>query len=332
MTRSCDPSVVGDLGVPPQAATGHGNRGRVAQRAVSVRCGCRGPARVGDEHRPAVERPGDAGALEPVLVGRGPAVVEHDERVAGEHRGDPGTPGVPGAGGAAQHLAEVVPGEAVVTAEQTGRHPVLVAGEVERVAAQPHPPAVVVDEHDGVLDGELGAPRVDDGAAARGQRGRGVGVEGLDPPVLGTRCGTAEVEPPATRRVAGPWPVARGMPRRTSRARPAPRSRTAPRRRSAPPRPRPHGRRRRASQAVGEPDAAVVVEHRAGGPGPVARAAAGRRHDDLAVGARQRGAAHPTEANQPHRPMGPRAQPPASRRTAATASAVVVPSARARSR
>src|SRR6478735_2708451 len=176
------PVVVSDLGVPPQSATGHGNRGRVAQRAVAVRRGCRRAAGICDERRPAIRRPGDAGALEPVLVGRGPAVVEHDERVPGEHRRDPGTPGVPGAGSAAQYLAEVVPGEPVVAAEQAGRHPVLVAGPFERVAAQPHPPAVVVDEHDGVLDGALGAPGVDDGAAAPGQRGWGIGIECLHPP------------------------------------------------------------------------------------------------------------------------------------------------------
>ena len=97
----------------------------------------------------------------------------------------------------------------------------------------------------GSLTATLGAPGVDDGAAAPGQGGWGIGVEGLDPPVLGTRCGAAEVEPPAT--VGTPD---QGRPLQGCRAEGlasdlAPRSRSAPRRRSAPPRPRHRGRRRR---------------------------------------------------------------------------------------
>src|SRR6478752_267812 len=89
---------VGDLGVPAQAPAGQGDGGRVAQRAVAVRRGCRRAAVVSHETGPAGMRAGDAGALEPVLLRRGPAVVEHDEWLAGDDGGDPCPAGVPGAG------------------------------------------------------------------------------------------------------------------------------------------------------------------------------------------------------------------------------------------
>src|SRR6478752_2429678 len=102
---------VGDLGVPAQAVAGKRDGGRVAQRAVTGWSGCRGATVVGDESPAVVARPRDAGALEPVLLHRSPAVVEHDERVTGDEGGDPCPAGVPGAGGAVQHLTPVGPGQ-----------------------------------------------------------------------------------------------------------------------------------------------------------------------------------------------------------------------------
>ena len=199
------------------------------------------------------------------------------------------------------------------------------------MAAQPHPPAVVVDEHDGVLHGELAAPRVDDGAPATGQRGRGVGVEGLDPPVLGTRCGTAEVEPPPTLGSADQGRSLQGC--RAERLAPDLRHRLEPHPVdwSAPPRPRPRGRRPAASQAVGQPDGVRRRRAPRWRPRPSGRAAAGRRHDDLAVGARQRDAAHPPRLTAPRRRVGSRRVPAAhcAARVAALARAAARPGARA---
>ena len=285
VTRSCDPSSWATSAYQRRPPPGSGDGGRVAQRAVAVRRGCRGAAGVGDERRPAVRRPGDAGALEPVLLAPWPG--RRRARRAGRGRRTAVTraprasqvPGVPRS--TSPRSAQASPSSlrsrrVVIRSSWPGTS----SGWQHSHIHQPSSSTSTT----GSLTATVGAPGVDDGAAALGQAGWGVGVEGLDPPVLGTRCGTAEVEPPATVGSAD-----QGRPLQGCRAeRLAPDLRhgleRAPRRRSAPPRPRRRGRRRPGDAAGRRARPCRVVEHRAGGPGPVAGAAPGRRHDDVAVG------------------------------------------------
>ena len=181
------------------AAAGQVHRAHVAQRPVGVR---RADHRGGGRDQPVAGVAGQPGDLVPVVRGGRPSVVQHGEGVLGQDRGDPGAAGVPGAGRRGQHGAVPGPGQAVVAGEVGRGHPVLLAGLVERVAADPHPPAVGADQHDRVLhrDGRVAGEH--HRAGARRETLDGVRVERLHPPVLGVGRGAGQVEPPAAVRPA----------------------------------------------------------------------------------------------------------------------------------
>ena len=90
----------------------------------------------------ARRRPGgEAGALEPVLLGAGAAVV--GGAAVGEDRAQARAARVPLARAALEHGAVPVPVEAVGGGGVGAVHPVLVPGEVEQVAADPRVPDAV---------------------------------------------------------------------------------------------------------------------------------------------------------------------------------------------
>ena len=135
------------------------------------------------------------GGLEPVGLGVRPAVVQH--RAVGQHRADPRAAGVPLALAAGEHLAVVLPVQAVGAGEPPRGHPVLVTGLVEGVAAQPHLVAVLADRDHRVLDAGVAVALVHPASYAVGQSLDRVGGQAVDPPVLGARGRAGQVEPPA---------------------------------------------------------------------------------------------------------------------------------------
>ncbi|ALE84768.1 hypothetical protein XF36_17810 [Pseudonocardia sp. HH130629-09] len=120
-------------------------------------------------------------------------------RMAGQRtvqRGDPDAAGVPAVRTRAQRGARVAPGQPVGRGVVLGGHPVLVAGQLERVHRGPQVPGAALAHDHRVLHrvpvvaGQHGAP------GRGGQLLDGAGLRHVDPPVLGVRCGAGDVEPP----------------------------------------------------------------------------------------------------------------------------------------
>src|ERR687898_1274268 len=145
---------------------------------------------------PAIPRGGgQAGPLEPVLLGRGAAVVGGP--AVGQDGGEPGPAGVPLPRSTGQDGAVPVPGPAVVAGGVGRGHPVLGPGHVQRVTADPGVPAPVAQLHDRVLDGRPVVAGEGRAGLGGGQAGRIVGLQGLDPPVLALGGAAADEQPPA---------------------------------------------------------------------------------------------------------------------------------------
>src|SRR5438067_2489886 len=92
---------------------------------------------------------GKAGALEPVLLLRGAAVVRGS--AVRKDRGQARAARVPLSGAAREDGALPGPVEAVLARRVGARHPVLLVGRIERMAADPSLPAAVRVPHDRVL-------------------------------------------------------------------------------------------------------------------------------------------------------------------------------------
>ena len=98
----------GQLEVEAGRAVRLGHRRRVAQGTVGVGRAQHGSVRVGVQHAGRVG-PRDRGGLVPVVLGGRASVVQHHQRVVGQHRGHPGATRVPGAGRRLEHGAVAGP-------------------------------------------------------------------------------------------------------------------------------------------------------------------------------------------------------------------------------
>ncbi len=215
-----------------------------------------------------------------------------------DHRGDASAALVPLAGPPREHLAVVGPGKPVGAPQVPGGHPVLVARLVERVAAQPQVPALLVVGDDGVLDGGVLVAGEHDLLAAGRQVLDGRRGEAVDPPVLGPGGGAGEVETPAETGHGHQHRPFEGLGAEGLTAHLG------------------HGLERlavvgacdddrdaaavgeRAAYPPGQPEDAVD-QHRARGAGPVARADAGGRDDHAQVVAVRRQMGHGRRGHAP---------------------------------
>ncbi len=276
----------GHLVVEPAPASGKVDEVEVAQPPAGVgRLGRRVRAKRGKRDGRVAR--GDAGALLIVLGRAGPPVVERDHRLAVlPHRADPGAPRVPVTRPAAQRGAVPGPVEPVGAGRVVAHHLVGLGRIGQRVAARPHLPAAVQPDHR-VLDACLRISGNHDHALGGVELGRMRGLKQFDPPVLGARRGTAQVQPPPSRPVAhqsGPFQRLRAdLVAPDGGERLEMHSVGRPRHRDGVAAPGPD----RPAQPVGQIDA-IVAQGRAGGTGPVAQAGSGRGdHDCGLIGARQ---------------------------------------------
>ena len=274
----------GRLEVEPGTPVGQRDHADVAQGAVAVR---RRRDRPVADRLPA-RRPRSRAS--PVVSnqlcgGAGPAVVEHGQRIRGEDGGDPGAAGVPASPG--------VPVSTAPRSVQT-RPSALVAyrvtirsswpGSVERVAADPHPPA---GRPSRTITGSLTAQLAVAGkhhvpTPRRPSAPGSVGIQRLDPPVLRARAWRSSGRAASHRRCGTITGRSNEAAPKASRYTSETGSNRTPSVGAGHHHAHPAALVQRPADPVGQPEDAVD-QHTARRPGPVARASGGRRDDHLRV-------------------------------------------------